>query len=61
MLDFKSDRLSTDDSAAMDARVEFYRPQMEAYAQTVGAMFDLPAERISARLIFVEPGVVRAV
>ena len=61
VLDFKTDRLRTDERAAIDARVEFYRPQMEAYAQAVGTMFDLPAEHISARLIFVEPGVVRAV
>jgi len=61
VLDFKTDRVPADDPAAIDSRVEFYRPQMEAYTQAVGTMFDLPAERISARLIFVEPGVVRAV
>jgi len=61
VLDFKTDRLPSDDPAAIDARVEFYRPQMAAYARAVATMFALSAEQVSSWLIFVEPGIVRQV
>jgi len=58
ILDFKTDRVA-DDAAGLDARVEFYRPQMQAYARAVAKMFNLPSDRVNSRLVFVEPGVVR--
>ncbi|HBO45294.1 MAG TPA: hypothetical protein DD670_15475 [Planctomycetaceae bacterium] len=58
VLDFKTDRVA-DDPAGLDARVEFYRPQMQAYARAVAKMFGLPGDCVTARLVFVEPGVVR--
>ncbi|HLA85395.1 MAG TPA: PD-(D/E)XK nuclease family protein, partial [Thermoguttaceae bacterium] len=61
VLDFKSDHLPPDNPAAIAARVDFYRPQMQAYASAIAAMFHLPPERISTRLVFIDPGVVQDV
>ncbi|MBN2218100.1 MAG: UvrD-helicase domain-containing protein [Pirellulales bacterium] len=61
VLDFKTDRLPPDDPAALAARVEFYRPQMEAYARAAASMFGLSPAQVSARLVFVEPGMVKRI
>ena len=61
VLDFKTDVVSADDPQAIAARVEEYRPQLAAYRRAVAALFHLAPARISARLVFVTPGEVRAV
>ncbi|MBN2023095.1 MAG: UvrD-helicase domain-containing protein [Pirellulales bacterium] len=58
VLDFKTDAIPPGDSAALAARTDVYRPQLSAYRRAVSAMFALPADRVSARLVFVEPGAV---
>jgi ATP-dependent exoDNAse (exonuclease V) beta subunit len=60
VIDFKTDRLEPGDAAALAARVEHYRPQLEAYRRALRRLFRLPVERVSARLVFVEPGIVQA-
>ncbi len=52
ILDFKTDAVS--DANAAKARAEYYRPQVQAYREAVAAIFGLPADRITARLAFVE-------
>ncbi|MHB1034565.1 MAG: UvrD-helicase domain-containing protein [Pirellulales bacterium] len=61
VIDFKTDAVPKDDPKAIEARVEVYRPQLEAYRRAVGTLLGLDASRVSARLVFVEPGVVSAV
>ena len=61
VLDYKTDSLPTDRCEAIDARVEVYRGQLEAYRRAVATMFKLDPSKISARLAFVGPGVVRTV
>lgn len=56
ILDFKTDAV---DSGAVAARVEFYRPQMEAYRRAVSTVFGLEPRRITARLLFVEPAEIK--
>jgi ATP-dependent exoDNAse (exonuclease V) beta subunit len=58
VIDFKSDRLDPCNPAALADRVEHYRPQLEAYRRALTRLFRLPADRVSARLVFVEPGIV---
>ncbi len=58
ILDYKTDVLPAEEAALAD-RVEFYRPQLEAYRTAATALFGLDASRISARLAFVESGIVR--
>lgn len=59
IIDFKTDALP-DDAEAVKKRVEFYRPQLEAYRRVVMQWAGLPAERVSARLVFLQLGRVVA-
>lgn len=58
IIDFKTDTVAADDPAALAAKVEFYRPQLDAYRRAVAAMYRLPTDRVAARLAFLSPGVV---
>ena len=58
VLDFKSDRLAAGDARALQARTEFYRAQLGAYVRAVAGLFGLDPAHISARLAFLEPGIV---
>ena len=57
VIDFKTDAVG-DDESAIEAAVETYRPQVEAYRRAVSSLFDIKPERISGRLVFVGAGVV---
>jgi ATP-dependent exoDNAse (exonuclease V) beta subunit len=59
ILDFKTDAVETD--AQVAERAEFYRPQLQAYRHAAAALTGLTPERISARLLFVEPGVIQSI
>lgn len=59
VLDFKTD--FAPDAAAQTAKLEYYRPQLEAYRRTVCRLTGLAPERTRARLLFVGHGVIRAV
>ena len=59
IIDFKTDDVSADDADTLAARVEYYRDQLEAYRPAVSKLYHIPPDRISARLVFVSPGVVR--
>jgi ATP-dependent helicase/nuclease subunit A len=54
ILDYKTDRID----GALEARVEIYRPQLEAYARAVAGEEGLPDERVRAALVFLRPGKV---
>lgn len=59
IVDFKTDRVSGSEDR-LDARVEHYRPQLEAYRRAAAKLLRLPVEQVSARLVFLETGSVRA-
>ena len=59
VIDFKTDRLT--DSAAVDAALAIYRPQLEAYRYAVAQWTHLPIARISARLLFLGRDEVRSI
>jgi ATP-dependent helicase/nuclease subunit A len=61
VLDYKTDELSADDPGAIAARVEQYRPQLDAYRCAAARLLGLAPDRVSARMLFVGPGVLRAV
>ena len=56
---FKTDAVSTDDLETLNATVEHYRPQQEAYRSAVAKMFHLPPDKISARLLLLGAGIVK--
>ena len=61
VIDFKSDRLPADDPRALAARVELYRPQLEAYRRAAAASLRLPVDRVTSRIAFIEIGTVQTV
>jgi ATP-dependent helicase/nuclease subunit A len=54
VLDYKTDWVKT--NSELNEKVNYYRPQLEAYCRAVSQMWKLPPEKITARLIFVERG-----
>lgn len=56
ILDFKTD--SVEAGPAIAERAACYRPQLEAYRRAVAQVFMLDPKRITARLLFAEPGVI---
>jgi ATP-dependent exoDNAse (exonuclease V) beta subunit len=57
ILDFKTDRVV--DSSGISERVKIYQPQLEEYRRAAAALFGLNPQRVTARLLFVEPGELR--
>ncbi|MBC7354394.1 MAG: hypothetical protein H5U08_18720, partial [Thermogutta sp.] len=59
VIDFKTDDITPDQLAA---RVEFYRPQLVMYREAAARWLHVPEDRVSARLVFTQPGeVIRVV
>ncbi|MEC7555550.1 MAG: UvrD-helicase domain-containing protein [Planctomycetota bacterium] len=58
-IDFKTDHV--DGEAQIDAKVEFYRGQLEAYRDAVGEIFQLDQSRIATRLAFLGAGRIASV
>lgn len=55
VLDFKTDAVS--ERSEIEERAGHYLPQARAYGRALRRMFGLPAEAVSARLLFTGPGV----
>ena len=59
IIDFKTDAVSLERPEGIENRVDVYRPQIEAYRRAAVELTGLPADRISARLLFSEAGCLR--
>jgi ATP-dependent helicase/nuclease subunit A len=58
IIDYKTDSVAADDPQKLQAAIEFYRPQQEAYRQAVASMFRIDPRQVSARLLLLGPKVV---
>lgn len=58
VVDFKTDAVSVGDTDTLQQRIEHYSPQLNAYRRAISSMYGLRAERVVAKLVFVEPGAV---
>ncbi len=58
ILDFKTDAIPAQDPEALEARVAWYRPQLEAYRRAAATFLRIEPKELSTRLVFTEPGVV---
>jgi len=58
VIDFKTDAVEGD---RLDARVDFYRPQIEAYRRVCARMTGLSEEQVDCRLLFLAAGELRDV
>jgi ATP-dependent exoDNAse (exonuclease V) beta subunit len=61
VIDFKTDEIASGDRKALQARVEFYQPQMEAYRAAAARLLSLEVGQIGARVAFLSAGRVIAV
>lgn len=61
VLDFKTDLLDPSDAGAVEGKVAYYRPQIEAYRRAVEARYGLDPSKIRGRLLFLSAGIVRDV
>lgn len=57
IIDYKTDTVSPDDGQIFEERIEFYRPQLEAYADAITSIYGLEDERVEASLLFMRAGV----
>lgn len=58
IVDFKTDFVPVE---AIEQRARFYRPQMELYRRAAQQWLQLPQSSISARLVFVEAGILQPI
>lgn len=58
VLDFKTDQVDGSDPGAMEAKVAFYRPQIDAYREAVAGRYGLDMSKVAGKLLFLRPGVV---
>lgn len=61
VLDFKTDVIQGKSSKSLQAKVEYYAPQIQAYRRAVSSMTGLAPESIDAKLLFVGAGIVQSV
>ncbi|MEX2118670.1 MAG: UvrD-helicase domain-containing protein [Pirellulales bacterium] len=59
LIDFKTDQVSA--AGAIEEKLEYYRPQIEAYCRAAEKLTDLDRAHISACLLFVGAGIARTV
>lgn len=53
VIEFKTDRAPDESAESLQALVENYRPQVQAYRRAVGAAHQLPLDRVFGRLVMV--------
>ena len=58
VIDFKTDTLDMANTAALQSKVDNYRPQLEAYRIAASRLTGLDPTRVSARLLFVGAGII---
>jgi ATP-dependent exoDNAse (exonuclease V) beta subunit len=56
VIDFKTDDIPPGNDSALNARVEHYRPQMDAYRRAVSRLGHIEEQQISVRLLFTNAG-----
>jgi ATP-dependent helicase/nuclease subunit A len=61
VMDFKTDVMDPSDAGALAARVEHYRPQIDAYRGAAAARYHLDLRQVAGTLLFLRTGVARAV
>jgi len=61
VFDFKTDRVDFSDEDAVAARVDWYRPQINAYIAAVTERYRLAPEQVSGSLLFFRGGMKREI
>jgi len=61
VIDYKTDAFDVDDAEQLNDKAAFYAPQLDAYRRAVAKVAQLSPDRVAAKLLFVEGGVLRTV
>jgi ATP-dependent exoDNAse (exonuclease V) beta subunit len=61
IIDWKSDRVDSSDSATFAATVEFYAPQVRAYMRGLAPSEGVPLDRVEGVLAFLTSGIVQRI
>ncbi len=61
VLDFKTDAIDPANEAAIEEKLAYYRPQLDAYRRAVARLLQLGEDQVSTRLAFVDADVLRRV
>ena len=61
LLDFKTDDVPAGDAAALAARTDFYRPQIEGYRTAAANLLRINPAQIACRLVLINAGTVEAI
>ena len=61
IIDFKTDELPPNNPAALAARTDFYRPQVEAYRRAVAKIYCLKVTEISWKTAYLTGGVIAGI
>jgi ATP-dependent helicase/nuclease subunit A len=61
ILDFKTDELPVGHPAALAEKLDFYRPQLEAYRSAAAQFLKLDPRHMTARLVFLTAGLVQTI
>jgi hypothetical protein len=58
VLDFKTDVFDPGDAEAVQAKLAFYRPQIDAYREAVASRYGLERPAVRGKLLFLRQGIV---
>ena len=61
VVDFKTDWIDESDPRALDGRMAYYRPQIDAYRAAVAGRYGLGMDKVTGKLVFLRLGLVREV
>ena len=61
IIDYKTDRISSDRPDELSQKVRFYKPQMEAYRIAAAKLTSLPPEVIAVKLVFTAAGLIQEI
>jgi ATP-dependent exoDNAse (exonuclease V) beta subunit len=61
VIDFKTDDITATQRSLLTEKINFYRPQLEAYRKTAAELWNLKLAQVTARLAFLSAGIVQAI
>lgn len=61
VIDFKTDEIPPGDARALAEKVEFYRPQLEAYREVSAQLLQIDLKQVGGRIVFLNYGTVQSI
>jgi len=61
VIDFKTDEITASQKSILAEKINFYRPQLEAYRQASAQLLQLDPTQVGGRIVFLNCGIVQAI